>query len=153
MDTSTWQATVYGVTESDMTGQLSTHIHTNLFYLDFSKTLMPLSLFPHRYISGRYIKAMVVQPFLFLPRTRWQLSKRSPYQRSFSIAGPEWSVYNADQLKEWHSGLGTSCLGALGGCLVLCSMFSIPGLEPLNASGIWLPSHHLWQPRISSDTA
>ena len=44
-----------------------THTHTDLFHLDFSKMLMPLSLFPHRCISGKYRKATVMQPFLFLP--------------------------------------------------------------------------------------
>ena len=33
MDRGTWQATVHGVTESDMTEQLSTHTHVLLQYL------------------------------------------------------------------------------------------------------------------------
>ena len=96
MDRRAWQATVCGVTELDTTEQLSMHTHTNLFHLDFSKALLPLPLFPHLYICGRYITTIAVQPFLFLPAVgggfpNALLTSSLSSLKAILPAGPGWS--------------------------------------------------------------
>ena len=152
MDRGAWQATVCGVTELDTTEQLSMHTHTNLFHLDFSKALLPLPLFPHLYICGRYITTIVVQPFLFLPAVgggfpNGPLTSGLSSLKAILPAGPGWSFYNADPASS-QNGIWAWVLLVWGhweavSCSVVCSASL--------ASNPWMPGATIFLPTISDN--